>query len=211
MNLLLAKNQVQTHRQRWFLSLVFCFLPFMFYLRCYVPHTIKEVDLSVQTLRDYNLKPEEMTQLQYYLSDELQLKSKYRPREKSITRDLELYVDGDDNAVTLVFRRGLPCIGVHAWRDYKLKIGDHHFFGGPVLIKVCFDRYTNNCLTFVPNDTGKYVLDLNERGFIWFGGQRYKCPDQYKKVGLYFKVIDDTELNEEEREIRDRKLIIKRY
>ncbi len=182
-----------------------------FFCQCYVRNTVEKVDLSVHTLHEYNLRAEELSQLQYYLSDELRLTGKNKSIDKSITRNLQLYVDRDDDAVTLIFRKGLPGVGVHAWKDYKLKIGDHRFFGGPVRLKVCFDRLTNNCLTFVPNDTGKYVLDLDERGWVYFGGQRYKCPPEYRNVGLYFEVIDSAEKYREEREIQDRKVIKRSY
>ena len=130
------------------------------------------MELTSPLIKEYNIQPEELRKLQFYLGQPMAMTGLFTTRDKAITPDHRLEVSKINSEQSVEFAAGLPGMPARVWEERKF-----FFFGKVLKIGVCFDpRSPNNYLTFKPNAAGTYVLETSPPGKrIQYGQSIYEC------------------------------------
>jgi len=143
------------------------------------------MELTSSLIKEYNIQPEELRKLQFYLSRPMAMTGVFVTRDKAVTPDHKLALSKTNSEQSIEFTAGLPGVPVQVWEERKLL-----FFGKTLKIGVNFDpRSPNSYLTFKPNAAGTYVLETSPPGKrIKYGEGIYECVDGCEDNALVLDV-----------------------
>jgi len=139
----------------------------------------KRIPFTQQLKEKYQLQPEELQSIQFYLSNDLKL-SRLDHKVKKNTENGELIVLKDEVAQEIIFKAGTPCV------IREVIDGDK--------VKVSFEKDGNKYLVFgsIRNKDGFYTLQAadwkNDKGKVNYGEKMYLTSDGSRDVFLALKM-----------------------
>ncbi|MFQ5629705.1 MAG: hypothetical protein ACE5I1_13150 [bacterium] len=131
--------------------------------------------MTKQTIEAYRITYEELQQLQYYLSNRIELRGVFNQKNRTLPPIRELALQNEDLEDIIIIPAGSPGQATKVWEDEKIPL-----FGGILKIRVCFDAIATNCenqyLTFRPDQNGMYKLEIRpwDNAVIYYD-KKYNC------------------------------------
>ena len=177
---------------------------------CYQPVSKKTnvYPLTTSLIKRYRLTPQDLAQLQYYLEKDLYLVGSHNLTVRAINKNLGLDVYRQKDKEIVYFKAGLAGIATDVGKEPLIKFFNRAFFYGPLKISICFNRYTDACLGFRPNKSGRYVIDTRDGRSVRFAGGKYYLDKDWEQNGILVEITDAAVREKiESYEIESRKLI----
>ncbi|GEM_PF-1334004 len=166
-------------------------------------------DVLTKTLVDrYRLKDADLTQLQFYLSEDLTLQAEYTEWDKEIREGEHTLRTYETNfQEVLHIRKNLPGKCIEIIPEHKIyallpKFQSKKFNLNwePIRLHISFDADYLNYLVFTPDPgSGKFVLEYDrKKNAVQYGGIGYKCLGGCGERMLLFDEIHEvTPVNQE--------------
>ena len=155
--------------------------------------------LSNESIKDFQLTIEELSLLQFFLTDSLILQRGTSSLEKKFMDDLTVEAQPRRITEIVLIPPKKPGIAVRIykrWQDENPSFRERLTYAfarsrNDIILRVCFGDDPNQFLTFEPNENGVYVLSRLENGNTLHGDKEYSCEND--EIGLYFlaKKYDD--------------------
>ncbi|MBN1542134.1 hypothetical protein JW992_08285 [candidate division KSB1 bacterium] len=163
-----------------------------FYFSCSNPGTYSTatIPLTSQLIKEYKLTPQDLMQMKYYLTEELTLIGQLNLTVKKLDKKLGLEVYKTKDQEVIVLRRNTPGVASYVVQEPLVKIGRVKLFMDKLKITVCFSRYTDACLVFIPTEAGSYVLETDKRDRVKFCGGTYKVLKSHRPTSLNVVIKD---------------------
>ncbi len=199
-NLFLSPISKPLHQPLWFL-LSLLFLLCLFCGPGCSPFLGNEShDVLTKTLVDrYRLKDADLTQLQFYISEDITLQADYTEWDKEIPDgEHTLHTYETNHQEVLHIKKNLPgkCIKIIPEHKIyallpKFQKGKFSLNWVPMELHVSFDVEYLNYLIFTPDPaTGQFVLKFDRKNnTVEYGGVGYKCPGGCGERQLLFDEI----------------------
>jgi hypothetical protein len=146
--------------------------------------------LTTSLIKRYHLTPQDLSQLQYYLEKDLHLIGSYNLTVRAINKNLGLEVYRQNDKEIVYFKAGLAGIATDVGKEPLVKFFNRSFFYGPLKITVCFNRFTDACLTFRPNKAGRYIIESKDGRTVKFAGGKYVLDKEWDQNGLLVEITD---------------------
>ncbi|HNR69240.1 MAG TPA: hypothetical protein PKN04_00180 [bacterium] len=155
--------------------------------------------VTEKLIKDHRLTPQELSQMRFYLTEDLTLTGRINLTIKKVNKNLGLLIYRGNDSEVIRLQRNTPGVAANIGYEPLLEIFGNPIFPGPLKITVCFSRYTDACLTFIPDKAGNYILETDNRKRVNFCGSLYRVSDNYRQASLCVE-IKDAELRRKIRE-----------
>ncbi|HNW60710.1 MAG TPA: hypothetical protein PKI62_13605 [bacterium] len=163
----------------------------------------ESLDVLTKTLVDrYRLKDADLTQLQFFISEDLTLQADYSEWSKKIYEgEHTLHTNETKYQEVLHIRKNLPgkCIEIIPEHKIyailpKVQYRNLNLNWEPMRLHINFDNEYLNYLVFTPDPkSGKFVMEYNQKNNnLVYGGLTYQCQEGCGERLLLFDEIHDS-------------------